>query len=58
MRACLDACNFVHVFPMLMYDMSKCSSHSALHDGLVCIHVPVHIDALIIVAKMLCDINC
>ena len=40
-----------------MHDMSKCSYQSALHDGVVCIHVPVHIDALILIAKLLCDVN-
>ena len=38
--------------------MSKCSSPDAIHDGVVFIHVNVHIDALIFVAKLLCDIIC
>ena len=48
----------MHVAPFCAYDMSKCSSQSVLHDGVVCIHVNVHIDALIFVAKLLSDINC
>ena len=46
------------VAPFCMYDMSKCSSQSAIYDGVVCIHAPVHIDALIFLAKLLYDINC
>ena len=48
----------VHIAPCCMHFMSKCSSQSSHHDGVVCIHVTVHIDALIFVAKLLSDINC
>ena len=36
--------------------ISKCSSHDALHVSVICMHVTVHIDALIIVAKVLYDV--
>ena len=48
----------MHSAPFCSHNMSKCTSQCALHDGVVCIHVPVHIDALIFVAKLLSDINC
>ena len=58
MCACSSHHNFLHVAPFCVYDMSKCSSLDALDDDVVCIHVPVHIDALIFVAKLPSDINC
>ena len=58
MCASLNCHNFVHMGPFCVHDMSKCSPLDALDDGVVCIHITVNIDALIIVAKLLCDINC
>ena len=44
--------------PNCMYDMSKCSSLDALADGVVCMHVTVHLDAIIPVAKLLVAVKC
>ena len=41
-----------------MHDISKCSSLDALHVSVICMHVTVHIDALIIVARVLYDVYC
>ena len=44
--------------PFCAYDISKCSSLDALHVSGICMHVTVHIDAIIIVAKVLYDVAC
>ena len=44
--------------PFCAYDISKCSSLDALHVSGICMHVTVHIDAIIIVAKVLYDVVC
>ena len=48
----------MHTTLFCVHDMSKCSSLDSLHDSCIFLHVPVHIDALIFVAKLLSDINC
>ena len=45
--------NSLHACPFVMYDICNCSSLSALPGGIVCMHVTVHLVALIIVAKVL-----
>ena len=58
MDASLSGSNFVHVALFCVHNMSKCSSQSALHDGVVSVHVVVQLEALIFIAKLLIDINC
>ena len=58
MYASCGVCIFVLVAPLHMYDISKCSSLSALGGGIVSMHVTIHIDALILVAKVTNVINC
>ena len=42
----------MHVGPNGVYDMSKCSSCDALHDGDICIHVRLHYAMFISIAKV------
>ena len=39
------------------YYILKCLSHDALHVSGICMHVTVHIDAIIIVARVLQNVN-
>ena len=52
MYACLTWCNFVHVGPNGVYDMSRCSSWDALQDGCIFMHVRLHYDMFNHVAKV------
>ena len=40
------------------YDISKSSTRDDLHVSVIFMHVTVHIDAIILVAKVLYDVNC
>ena len=53
MCASCECYNFVPVDPMMIL-ICTCSSLHALHVGVLCIHVRVHIDMLISVAKVAC----
>ena len=44
------------VAPFCMHDISKCSSRDALHVSVICMHVTINIDALILVAKVQYDV--
>ena len=48
----------VLVAPIHAYGMMKCSSRYALHVSAIWMYVPIHIDAIILVARVLYDINC
>ena len=48
----------MHVAPISAYDISKCSPRDALHVSVICMHVTVHYDAIIIVARVLYDVCC
>ena len=50
--------NFVPVDPMMMILICTCSALHALHVGVICIHVRVHLDILIPVAKVHVAVNC
>ena len=45
--------NFVHACPFVVNDIRNCSPLNDPHDGVVGMHVTIHIDALITVAKVL-----
>ena len=56
-----DSCechNFVSVDPMVMILICTCYAIYDLHVGVLCIHVRVHIDILIPVAKVHVVVNC
>ena len=42
----------MHVGPIGVYDMSRCSSCDALHDGCICMHVRMHYAMFNPVAKV------
>ena len=48
----------MHIAPICAYDISKCSSRADLHVSVICMHVTIHIDVLIFVAKVLYDDVC
>ena len=58
MYACLDGHNFVHIGPLVMFFICKCSSLNSLHSGIVVMHVTSHLEALIIVAKVHVAVKC
>ena len=58
MYASCECHYFVSVDAMMMILICTCSAIHALLVGVLCIHVRVHIDILISVAKVLADVNC
>ena len=44
------------ITPFCVHEISKCSSRDALHASVICMHVTVHIDALILDAEVLYDV--
>ena len=58
MYASCEWCNFVPVDPMSMILLSTCSSLHAVHVGVLLIHVRLHFDILIPVAKVHVAVNC
>ena len=58
MYATCEWCNFVSVDAMMMILICTCSALHDLNFGLICIHVRVHLDTLIPVAKVHIAVNC
>ena len=58
MYASCECYNFVCVDPMMMILIRASSALHALHVGVLFIHVRVHIDILIPVAKVHVAVNC
>ena len=58
MYASCECYNFVPVDAMVMILICTCSALHALHVGMFYIHVRVHLDILIPIAKVYVAVNC